>query len=292
MFVQITGASVGWQAGVQGTDLVLVFRTKNSLQNLMAGKFTIGANASAAAGPVGREAEAATDATLKAEILSYSRSRGLFAGAGAGRCGAERRSGRDQRLLPVRGRQSHPAWPADPLAGFGQPVDGPTRQVYDHHRSGPGRHHARRLPQMPAPAILKSSAVNWPLRRSSSPRSWTPRGGHSSHCRPKSTAGTARPLPRPSAFRSTASPPWRPTPATSPSPSVPSSKPRGLSSANTRPPFRRQLRSHCRFLRRRGNESEKMAAPSAWGGETGGRRATGTVTRAASFSPRSYPWGR
>lgn len=80
LFVQITGASVGWQAGVQGTDLVLVFRTKNSLQNLMRGKFTIGANASAAAGPVGRDAQAATDANLNAEIYSYSRSRGLFAG--------------------------------------------------------------------------------------------------------------------------------------------------------------------------------------------------------------------
>ena len=80
MFVEITGASVGWQAGIQGTDLVLVFRTKNSVKNLMRGKFTIGANASAAAGPVGREAQAATDAALKAEILSYSRSRGLFAG--------------------------------------------------------------------------------------------------------------------------------------------------------------------------------------------------------------------
>jgi SH3 domain-containing YSC84-like protein 1 len=80
MFVEITGASVGWQIGVQGTDLVLVFLTKNSLQNLMGGKFTIGASASAAAGPVGREAQAATDAALKAEILSYSRSRGLFAG--------------------------------------------------------------------------------------------------------------------------------------------------------------------------------------------------------------------
>jgi SH3 domain-containing YSC84-like protein 1 len=80
MFVEITGGSIGWQVGVQGTDLVLVFRTKNSLQNLMRGKFTIGATASAAAGPVGREAQAATDVALKAEILSYSRSRGLFAG--------------------------------------------------------------------------------------------------------------------------------------------------------------------------------------------------------------------
>ncbi len=80
MFVEITGASVGWQIGVQGTDLVLVFRTKSSLQHLMRGKFTIGAHVSAAAGPVGREAEAATDGALKAEIYSYSRSRGLFAG--------------------------------------------------------------------------------------------------------------------------------------------------------------------------------------------------------------------
>ena len=80
MFIQITGASLGWQVGVQGTDLVLVFRTKGSLQHLMRGNFTIGANVSAAAGPVGRDAAAATDATLQAEIYSYSRSRGLFAG--------------------------------------------------------------------------------------------------------------------------------------------------------------------------------------------------------------------
>ena len=80
LFVEITGVSFGWQIGIQGTDLVLVFRTKNSLQNLIRGKFTVGVNASAAAGPVGRDAQAATDVTLKAELLSYSRSRGLFAG--------------------------------------------------------------------------------------------------------------------------------------------------------------------------------------------------------------------
>lgn len=79
-FVTLTGGSVGWQAGVQGTDVVLVFLTQKSVQGLMTGKFTIGADASAAAGPVGRNASAATDARLQAEILSYSRSRGLFAG--------------------------------------------------------------------------------------------------------------------------------------------------------------------------------------------------------------------
>jgi SH3 domain-containing YSC84-like protein 1 len=79
-FVTLTGGSVGWQAGVQDTDVVLVFMTKKSVEGLMRGKFTIGADAAAAAGPVGRNASAATDVRLKAEILSYSRSRGLFVG--------------------------------------------------------------------------------------------------------------------------------------------------------------------------------------------------------------------
>lgn len=79
-FVTLTGGSLGWQAGIQASDLILVFKTQKSVQGLMKGKFTIGADASAAAGPVGRQAAAATDAQLGAEILSYSRSRGLFAG--------------------------------------------------------------------------------------------------------------------------------------------------------------------------------------------------------------------
>jgi lipid-binding SYLF domain-containing protein len=79
-FITVTGGSVGWQAGIQGTDLVLVFRTQRSLQGLASGKVTVGADVAAAAGPVGRSAAAATDLGLKAEILSYSRSRGLFAG--------------------------------------------------------------------------------------------------------------------------------------------------------------------------------------------------------------------
>lgn len=80
LFVTMGGGSVGFQAGVQGTDLVLVFRTQQSLDNLLQGKLTLGADANVAAGPVGRHGEAATDLALKAEIYSYSRSRGLFAG--------------------------------------------------------------------------------------------------------------------------------------------------------------------------------------------------------------------
>ena len=79
-FVVLTGGSVGWQAGLQATDVVLVFLTKKSIEGLLNGKFTLGADAAVSAGPVGRNAAAATDAQLKAEILSYSRSRGLFAG--------------------------------------------------------------------------------------------------------------------------------------------------------------------------------------------------------------------
>jgi len=79
-FITMGGGSLGWQVGVQTTDLVLVFRSQKSLENIRRGKLTIGADASAAAGPVGRYAGAATDTRMQAEILTYSRSRGLFAG--------------------------------------------------------------------------------------------------------------------------------------------------------------------------------------------------------------------
>lgn len=80
-FVSMTGGSIGFQAGVSSTDVILVFRTQRGVDSIVHGKFTLGADASAAAGPVGRTAQAATDAQLKAEIYSYSRARGLFAGA-------------------------------------------------------------------------------------------------------------------------------------------------------------------------------------------------------------------
>jgi lipid-binding SYLF domain-containing protein len=79
-FITLTGGSIGFQAGVSSTDIVLVFRTQRGVAGIVNGKFTLGADASAAAGPVGRSAQASTDAQMKAEIYSYSRSRGLFAG--------------------------------------------------------------------------------------------------------------------------------------------------------------------------------------------------------------------
>ena len=80
-FVTMSGGSVGWQVGVQSTDVILVFNTRKSVNGLLSGKFTIGADATAAAGPLGRQVAAATDSRLQAEILSYSRARGLFVGA-------------------------------------------------------------------------------------------------------------------------------------------------------------------------------------------------------------------
>ena len=79
-FLTITGGSIGFQIGVQAVDLVLVVQNRRGLDQLLKNQFKIGADASVAAGPVGRDASASTDIQLRAQILSYSRTRGLFAG--------------------------------------------------------------------------------------------------------------------------------------------------------------------------------------------------------------------
>jgi lipid-binding SYLF domain-containing protein len=81
VFLDMTGGSIGPQIGVQSTDFVLLFMNRSGADHLLKNEFTVGAEASVAAGPVGREAGASTDWKLNAEILSYSRSKGLFAGA-------------------------------------------------------------------------------------------------------------------------------------------------------------------------------------------------------------------
>ena len=80
VFFRISGGSFGFQAGGQASDLVLIIRTMNGMQQLLQSKFKLGADASAAAGPVGRDTQAATDLTMRAQILTYSRARGLFLG--------------------------------------------------------------------------------------------------------------------------------------------------------------------------------------------------------------------
>ena len=79
-FITLIGGSVGWQIGVQSADIILVFKSIKSINDITAGKFTLGADASVAVGPVGRQAGAGTDFELKSEVYSYSRTRGLFAG--------------------------------------------------------------------------------------------------------------------------------------------------------------------------------------------------------------------
>jgi lipid-binding SYLF domain-containing protein len=79
-FLTLTGGSFGLQIGGQAADIILVIGGDRGLQNLVSNQFKIGADAAIAAGPVGRDAQAATDLQLRAQILSYSRARGLFAG--------------------------------------------------------------------------------------------------------------------------------------------------------------------------------------------------------------------
>lgn len=80
VFINLTGGSFGFQWGVQSTDVMLVFTSKASVEGLVGGKVTLGADASVAAGPVGRQTAAATDIGMNAQVYSYSRSKGLFLG--------------------------------------------------------------------------------------------------------------------------------------------------------------------------------------------------------------------
>src|SRR5882757_9191483 len=80
VFISLTGGSWGFQAGAQSSDIILVFTTKTGIEGIAGGKITLGADASVATGPVGRQGSAATDMNFNAEIYSYARTRGLFGG--------------------------------------------------------------------------------------------------------------------------------------------------------------------------------------------------------------------
>jgi len=79
-FVTLTGGSIGWQAGASSSDIILVFKTQRSIDKIADGQISLGADAAVAAGPVGRSAGASTNLGFDAEVYSYSRARGLFAG--------------------------------------------------------------------------------------------------------------------------------------------------------------------------------------------------------------------
>lgn len=79
-FIGLTGGSLGFQIGAQSTDVILVFKTRKSVDGIANGKLTLGADASIAAGPIGRHTEVATDLSFRSEVYAYARSRGIFAG--------------------------------------------------------------------------------------------------------------------------------------------------------------------------------------------------------------------
>ncbi|MES1924572.1 lipid-binding SYLF domain-containing protein [Salinisphaera sp. T31B1] len=91
-FITLTGGSIGWQAGASSSDIILVFKTQRSIDKIADGQISLGADAAVAAGPVGRSAGAATNLGFDAEVYSYSRSRGLFAGVSleGGKIGIDR----------------------------------------------------------------------------------------------------------------------------------------------------------------------------------------------------------
>lgn len=93
-FITVGGLSFGWQFGVQSVDVVLVFTTRQSIEGVTGGKLTLGADASIAVGPLGRQASGATDVNLTAEVYAYSRAKGLFAGLAldGGAIGIDRRA--------------------------------------------------------------------------------------------------------------------------------------------------------------------------------------------------------
>ena len=108
----LEGGSFGFQLGAQATDFLLLVMNDRGASSILSSKVKLGADASAAAGPKGRDAEAATDVTIRAEVLTYSRSRGLFGRQFAGRLDLEARQ-RCQRadLWPEdRGQGDCPAW--------------------------------------------------------------------------------------------------------------------------------------------------------------------------------------
>ena len=101
--VRLTGGSFGLQLGAESTDVVMLVMNEKGLRHLLSDKFKIGGDASAAAGPVGRDAKADTDILMNAEILSWSRTRGLFAGISLeGNCRTTRQCGRQEPVRQVR----------------------------------------------------------------------------------------------------------------------------------------------------------------------------------------------
>ena len=123
VFIRLGGGSIGLQWGVQEADIVLVFTTKAGIEGITGGKMTLGADASVAAGPVGRAASAGTDQNFAAEVYSYSRARGLFAGIALDGTSLSIDRGSNERFY-----NKHDAPAADIIAGTITRNDAPVQR--------------------------------------------------------------------------------------------------------------------------------------------------------------------
>jgi lipid-binding SYLF domain-containing protein len=124
LFVSFSGGTVGWQVGIQSVDLVLFLRTPQSVQRVLDGRLTVGVDAGVAAGSLGRQAGAVTDTTLEAEIFTYARSRGFFAGVTLASADI---IPDEEANAAFYGRRGVP--PADILAGRGVPTPSPVAEL-------------------------------------------------------------------------------------------------------------------------------------------------------------------
>ncbi|HEY6306940.1 MAG TPA: lipid-binding SYLF domain-containing protein [Candidatus Angelobacter sp.] len=158
----MTGGSFGFQIGVQGVDLVMLIMNERGMQALLSSQFKLGADASAAGGPVGRHAEAATDWKMRAEVLTYSRARGLFAGVTIN--GAVVRQDEDAtreifgRMVPFKTILTG----AVPTPRGGEPFVAAVRKVTGNDNSAAGAQPRPNVPVNPPPATPVSVAAPAP----------------------------------------------------------------------------------------------------------------------------------
>jgi len=124
LFVSFSGGTVGWQVGIQSVDLVLFLRTPQSVQRVLEGELTVGVDAGVAAGSLGRQAGAVTDTSLEAEIFTYARSRGFFAGVTLSSANI---TPDDEANAAFYGRRGIP--PADIMAGRGVGAPSPVGEL-------------------------------------------------------------------------------------------------------------------------------------------------------------------
>ena len=157
VFVNTGAGSIGWQFGGQLADIVLVFTTRSSVEGVTGGKITLGADASVAAGPVGRTAMASTSLTFDAEIYAYSRTKGLFAGLSLEGSGIFISNRANRRFYGRRMVPSDIIGSRDPAPAPAADLIGEVRESRRRRSGSRGRQRAarrkRRPPRQPSPHL-------------------------------------------------------------------------------------------------------------------------------------------